>query len=252
MPFFVAINPVSTSASGSGFISTRLRTWSNIKKKVYIKNIYSYGPSYRKSKIPEVTGSLVNLLAGLISVDVFQAESEEHKIFWDMVYSVTSGTGLLLGVKSFSLGSNSLVVSSLNDCLASLECSLKLLADWISVIVKKLSFVELVFLVPSFFVFLSSVSELSILGLESDMALDGALVPPIIPLSVVNDVVPSLSSFKMLTNKIGGLEYVPLNYVKNNAFSGIIDAISMNELLLVVGSLLDGKAAGLSGIPNKL
>ncbi|KAG9291575.1 hypothetical protein G9A89_021994 [Geosiphon pyriformis] len=42
------------------------------------------------------------------------------------------------------------------------------------------------------------------------------------------------------------------DYVRNGTFSSVIDAISINELLLVIGSLPDGKATGLSGIPNKL
>ncbi|KAG9284424.1 hypothetical protein G9A89_023681 [Geosiphon pyriformis] len=47
-------------------------------------------------------------------------------------------------------------------------------------------------------------------------------------------------------------QYAPLNYVQNCAFSGIIDAVSLSELLLVINGLPDGKAAGLSSIPNKL
>ncbi|KAG9291939.1 hypothetical protein G9A89_004877 [Geosiphon pyriformis] len=38
--------------------------------------------------------------------------------------------------------------------------------------------------------------------------------------------------------------YALLNYVKNNAFSGVIDAIGMSELFVVVGGLSDGKATG--------
>ncbi|KAG9291334.1 hypothetical protein G9A89_003986 [Geosiphon pyriformis] len=98
------------------------------------------------------------------------------------------------------------MISSLNNHLASLEYSLELLTDWVSAIVKKLSFVELVSLVLSSFVLFFSVSKSSILGLKSNMALDGAPVPLIIPLSVVNDVALSSSSFKVQTNKIDGLE----------------------------------------------
>ncbi|KAG9285687.1 hypothetical protein G9A89_002254 [Geosiphon pyriformis] len=47
-------------------------------------------------------------------------------------------------------------------------------------------------------------------------------------------------------------QYAPLNYVKNDAFSNVMSAISMGELLLVTNDLPDGKAAGLSGIPNEL
>ncbi|KAG9286975.1 hypothetical protein G9A89_001213 [Geosiphon pyriformis] len=42
------------------------------------------------------------------------------------------------------------------------------------------------------------------------------------------------------------------NYVDNNAFSGVIDAISLDDLTCVIKNLLDGKAAGLSGISNEL
>ncbi|KAG9290924.1 hypothetical protein G9A89_011074, partial [Geosiphon pyriformis] len=47
-------------------------------------------------------------------------------------------------------------------------------------------------------------------------------------------------------------QYVPLDYVRNDAFSGVMCTISMGELLSVVSSLPDGKAAGLSGVPNEL
>ncbi|KAG9301755.1 hypothetical protein G9A89_003302 [Geosiphon pyriformis] len=47
-------------------------------------------------------------------------------------------------------------------------------------------------------------------------------------------------------------QYVPLDYVQNNVFSGMINAISMGELLSVVSGLPNGKATGLSGILNKL
>ncbi|KAG9301793.1 hypothetical protein G9A89_003942 [Geosiphon pyriformis] len=47
-------------------------------------------------------------------------------------------------------------------------------------------------------------------------------------------------------------QYVPLNYVWDDAFSSVMNVISMGKLLLVVGGLPDGKATGLSGIPNEL
>ncbi|KAG9301092.1 hypothetical protein G9A89_012475 [Geosiphon pyriformis] len=47
-------------------------------------------------------------------------------------------------------------------------------------------------------------------------------------------------------------QYAPLDYVQDDVFSGVIKAISMSKLLLVVGGLPDGKATGLSDIPNKL
>ncbi|KAG9284839.1 hypothetical protein G9A89_003762 [Geosiphon pyriformis] len=48
------------------------------------------------------------------------------------------------------------------------------------------------------------------------------------------------------------LVYALLDYVRNNAFSGVMCLINISELLLVVNNLSDGKAAGLFGIPNKL
>ncbi|KAG9305285.1 hypothetical protein G9A89_007780 [Geosiphon pyriformis] len=47
-------------------------------------------------------------------------------------------------------------------------------------------------------------------------------------------------------------QYAPLGYVRNNAFSGVIYVIDMSELVLVIGSLPDGKVAGLLDIPNEL
>ncbi|KAG9295517.1 hypothetical protein G9A89_013546 [Geosiphon pyriformis] len=47
-------------------------------------------------------------------------------------------------------------------------------------------------------------------------------------------------------------QYMPLNYVDDNAFSGVIKEIDMKELSLVVGNLPNKKAAGLLGIPNEL
>ncbi|KAG9290068.1 hypothetical protein G9A89_010374 [Geosiphon pyriformis] len=47
-------------------------------------------------------------------------------------------------------------------------------------------------------------------------------------------------------------QYVPLGYVKDDVFSGVIFAINMSKLVLVIGSLPDGKTAGLLDIPNEL
>ncbi|KAG9292698.1 hypothetical protein G9A89_008286 [Geosiphon pyriformis] len=47
-------------------------------------------------------------------------------------------------------------------------------------------------------------------------------------------------------------QYVPLDYIRDNAFSGVINVVGMSKLLVVVGGLSDDKAAGLSSIPNKL
>ncbi|KAG9298557.1 hypothetical protein G9A89_018916 [Geosiphon pyriformis] len=47
-------------------------------------------------------------------------------------------------------------------------------------------------------------------------------------------------------------QYLLLDYVNNNAFSGVMNAISLDDLMCVIKDLPDGKAAGLSGISNKL
>ncbi|KAG9306299.1 hypothetical protein G9A89_018182 [Geosiphon pyriformis] len=47
-------------------------------------------------------------------------------------------------------------------------------------------------------------------------------------------------------------QYRPLEHVFDGAFSGVMCLISFNEMLAVIKDLLDGKAAGLSGISNEL
>ncbi|KAG9306887.1 hypothetical protein G9A89_002556 [Geosiphon pyriformis] len=47
-------------------------------------------------------------------------------------------------------------------------------------------------------------------------------------------------------------QYMPLNYVDDDAFSGTMNEIGMKKLSLVVDNLPNNKTAGLSGISNKL
>ncbi|KAG9290206.1 hypothetical protein G9A89_022182 [Geosiphon pyriformis] len=47
-------------------------------------------------------------------------------------------------------------------------------------------------------------------------------------------------------------QYAPLDYVSDNAFSNIMGVIGSDEFFLVVNELSDGKAVGISGIPNEL
>ncbi|KAG9294844.1 hypothetical protein G9A89_008536 [Geosiphon pyriformis] len=47
-------------------------------------------------------------------------------------------------------------------------------------------------------------------------------------------------------------QYMLLDHIPDNAFSGVIKEINMNELLLCVNNLSNNKAARLSGIPNEL
>ncbi|KAG9284322.1 hypothetical protein G9A89_007477 [Geosiphon pyriformis] len=97
--------------------------------------------------------------------------------------------------------------SSLNARLASLECSLELLADQVSDILRKLSFVELVPMVSSSGVPLLVGSVPLAPGLDSDMALDSELASsnPHSP-SIDMGAGFNLSSSKILTTKVGGLE----------------------------------------------
>ncbi|KAG9304364.1 hypothetical protein G9A89_019926 [Geosiphon pyriformis] len=47
-------------------------------------------------------------------------------------------------------------------------------------------------------------------------------------------------------------QYASLDYVVDNAFSGVINEIKLGDLCTIVKNLPDGKAAGLSGVSNKL
>ncbi|KAG9301885.1 hypothetical protein G9A89_004565 [Geosiphon pyriformis] len=78
MPLFVAIEPASLSAGGSGPGSTGLGTWSGTKKKA----IYSHDPSYKKPKKPEVTDEVVDLSAGPLPAALLHLDDEEHKVSW--------------------------------------------------------------------------------------------------------------------------------------------------------------------------
>ncbi|KAG9305677.1 hypothetical protein G9A89_022599 [Geosiphon pyriformis] len=124
------------------------------------------------------------------------------------VLLVLSSAGSFLGVKLFLMASNSLGDSCLTDRLASLEYFLELLSDQVSVILKKLSFVELVPMLS-----ISCVSPLVVavplnLALNSDMAVDNVMVSSSISSLVVKNIAPefSLSSLKVFTTKMDGLE----------------------------------------------
>ncbi|KAG9286107.1 hypothetical protein G9A89_022784, partial [Geosiphon pyriformis] len=47
-------------------------------------------------------------------------------------------------------------------------------------------------------------------------------------------------------------QYASLAHIKDDTFSGVMNAVSLNELLLVIGGLPDSKATGLSDISNEL
>ncbi|KAG9304055.1 hypothetical protein G9A89_005965 [Geosiphon pyriformis] len=142
--------------------------------------------------------------------------SSSHMVLLDV-----SGSGSPSSIKPFSITSGSLDISDLSGHMASLECSLEFLANQISGIVKKLSFVELVSLVSSSYVSPSDVSVSVILVVDSDMALDGGLILSTLFVSGVNvlNAVLSLSGLKVFTSKVGGLKS------KMSALEASIDSV---------------------------
>ncbi|KAG9295425.1 hypothetical protein G9A89_013454 [Geosiphon pyriformis] len=129
--------------------------------------------------------------------------SSSHTVLLDV-----SGSSSPSDMKPLSIAFGSLDISDLSGHMASLECFLEFLANQISGIVKKLSFVELVPLVSSSCVSLSDVSVSVISVVDLDMALDGGLISstPSVSGADVLDAVFSSSGSKVLTSKVGGLE----------------------------------------------
>ncbi|KAG9302790.1 hypothetical protein G9A89_009567 [Geosiphon pyriformis] len=130
-------------------------------------------------------------------------------------------------IKPLVIASNSFDDSGLADCMASLECSVKLLSDQVFEILRKLSFVKLVLLLsPSCVPFPIVTSSLNS-ALDSDIVVNSVVVPPSPP--VVGNAGPelSLSSLKVLTTKVSGLESkmmaleVSIGLVLMSAFSVI-------------------------------
>ncbi|KAG9287393.1 hypothetical protein G9A89_023765 [Geosiphon pyriformis] len=159
---------------------------------------------------------------GHVSDDCFKQASIAHPVFfggktWAQIVSsfsfyVVSLSSLnaeaVLGVKTLYTVSVPFNVSSFNDCLASLECSLELVVDQVSNILKKLSFVDSVPLLSVPYVSPLIASASSVLDLVLDMVLDGVLVLLISLLSGVNVIFSdfSPSSSKVLTTKVCELE----------------------------------------------
>ncbi|KAG9301395.1 hypothetical protein G9A89_018067 [Geosiphon pyriformis] len=119
------------------------------------------------------------------------------------------GSHLLSGGLPLSLGSFGSQVDGLGNCLAVLKCSLEILSDQVSVILKKLSFIELVPLASlpcasplAVFVPLAPVVDL-------DMTLNGMLASPAPPFLSSGEFVDGLSSSgsKVLTSKMGSLKF---------------------------------------------
>ncbi|KAG9296993.1 hypothetical protein G9A89_008579 [Geosiphon pyriformis] len=164
-----------------------------LQNQVYLANIY------KKKQAPVVCLVLFE--------DKTWAQIASSFLFY-VALSVLSSSSLLLGVVFFSLGSALLVDSELSNCLAVLKCSLELLLNQVSVFLKKLSFMELVFLTTFFLTsFLVVLASLALI-LDLDMILNNVLVLSILFLSVGFNVVANFnsSSFKVLTTKISRLE----------------------------------------------
>ncbi|KAG9291576.1 hypothetical protein G9A89_021995 [Geosiphon pyriformis] len=174
--------------------------------------------SYKKSALEEVHFWLAKLYekkcVPISCLSTFGGKSWAQMVslskFSGSIYS-GSGPNLfsheLSGLSS--IPSPALVVfSGLSDCLVVLERSLELLADQVSEIIKKLSFMELVLLASKSSVLFLVVSVLLNSVVNSDMAIDDTLVFSILSLVIVVDTVANLSSSssKVLTSKMGGLK----------------------------------------------
>ncbi|KAG9290954.1 hypothetical protein G9A89_011104 [Geosiphon pyriformis] len=118
------------------------------------------------------------------------------------------GVSLVSGLKTFSMDSSSSGAANLGGCLAVLKHSVEILTDQVSLILKKLSFVDLVPLAPSPLA-LPLVSPTTVVSdMDSGLDLDSTLLlsvssSPNVGGSVVDF---SPSSSKVLTAKIGSLE----------------------------------------------
>ncbi|KAG9293504.1 hypothetical protein G9A89_009228, partial [Geosiphon pyriformis] len=134
---------------------------------------------------------------------------------WAQIVSLNSssggslfGSGLLSGGPPLSLGSSGPQVNELGEHLVVLERSLEILANQVSVIIKKLSFVKLVSLVSPSCASPLAVSVPLAPVVDLDMALDGLLALATPPFSSSSGSVDGLnsSSSKVLTSKLGSLE----------------------------------------------
>ncbi|KAG9300054.1 hypothetical protein G9A89_018331 [Geosiphon pyriformis] len=122
--------------------------------------------------------------------------------------SVLSGAGLLLSTKLLVMAFNPFDDSGLAKCLVSLECSLELLSDQVSDILKKLNLVNLVPMSSLFCTSPSLVAPSLDSALDLNMAVNSIVMPSSSSLLLVDKAAPelSLSSSKVLTTKVGGLE----------------------------------------------
>ncbi|KAG9293943.1 hypothetical protein G9A89_019281 [Geosiphon pyriformis] len=79
---------------------------------------------------------------------------------------------------------------------------------------------------------------------------DGNLIlDPVDVKSKINGIIEDWTRKRAMLKSISNLwqcQYLSLDYVNNDAFFGVIDAISLDDLMCMVKNLPDGKAAGLS------
>ncbi|KAG9297439.1 hypothetical protein G9A89_020840 [Geosiphon pyriformis] len=72
------MDSASLSAGGSSLVLAGLGFWSSIsiKKKTRVESVYSCGSAFKKTKKPGVFDVVVDLLAGPLSADMLQANSD--------------------------------------------------------------------------------------------------------------------------------------------------------------------------------
>ncbi|KAG9299322.1 hypothetical protein G9A89_013970 [Geosiphon pyriformis] len=134
------------------------------------------------------------------------------------------------GVNSPFVSTNN---SALNDQLTSLECSLKLLVDQVSGIVRKLSGIKLVSLAPLPHTSISAVPVTVGLDLGQDMVVDSAELVSLSSFCVISDVLAlGPNSSKVLTAKVDSLES------KFVAFETFVNLVLMKLDQLCAGSSL--------------
>ncbi|KAG9300521.1 hypothetical protein G9A89_002399 [Geosiphon pyriformis] len=125
-----------------------------------------------------------------------------------VVSSGAPGVSLVSGLMAFPMDSSSSSAADLGGRLAVLERSVEILLDQVSLILKKLSFVDLVPLAssPSALPLVSPTAVVS--DMDPGLELDGTLLSSVSFSSNVGGLVVdfSLSSSKVLTAKIGSLE----------------------------------------------
>ncbi|KAG9287260.1 hypothetical protein G9A89_008890 [Geosiphon pyriformis] len=187
---FGHISIMCSLSENSGICSKQMVTPQN---QVHLTNIY------RKKQAPIV----YSVSFGGKTWAQVAGGSSSHVVLLDTLESSSS-----LGTKPAPIDSSFFGDFYLVDWLVFLECSLKLLMDQVSGIMKKLSFVELVLLASKLLIPLPVVLTSVAPNLNSDMTLDVMVVSLSLSLSIVADPVSDLglSSSKVLTSKVGGLE----------------------------------------------